>query len=72
MVSSLTRVAVSPCSKLTSAASSSVHRLVGLPKARGLWCNSSRRRSARGIVEGGMDRVGTARARTAAPPAPGH
>src|SRR5262249_40016175 len=46
IVSSLTRSAVKPCSKLTSAARSSVHRLVGLPKVRGLWCSSARRRSA--------------------------
>ncbi len=46
MVSSLTRVAVKPCSKLTSAANSKVHRLVGLPKVRGLWCKISRNRSA--------------------------
>jgi hypothetical protein len=45
IVSSLTRSAVSPSSKLTSAASSSVQTLVGLPKVRGLWCNSARSRS---------------------------
>ena len=38
-VSSLTRLVVKPCSKLTSAANSRVHRLVGLPKLRGLWCS---------------------------------
>src|SRR5437764_4745810 len=47
MVSPLTRSAVSPWSKLTSAANSSVHTLVGLPKVRGLWCNSARRCSPR-------------------------
>jgi hypothetical protein len=45
MVSSLTRRGVRPWAKLTSAASASVHRLVGLPKVRGLWCNSARRAS---------------------------
>jgi hypothetical protein len=45
MVSSLTRRGVRPWAKLTSAASASVHRLVGLPKVRGLWCNSVRRAS---------------------------
>ena len=50
MVSSLTRRGVRPWAKLTSAASASVHRLVGLPKVRGLWCNSAggpRRRQRR-------------------------
>ena len=46
IVSSLTRSAVKPCSKLTSAARSSVHRLVGLPNVRGLWCSTPRSRSA--------------------------
>ena len=44
-VSPLTRCDVNPCSKLTSAAKASVHRLVGLPKLLGLWwrrvCNCS-------------------------------
>src|SRR5579859_4194135 len=44
-VSSLTRYAVKPCSKLTSAASSSVQRLVSLPYLRGLSCSSPFRRS---------------------------
>src|SRR5439155_3122565 len=46
IVSSLTGARVGPCSQLTSAASSSVQRLVGLPKSRGLRCSSSRSRSA--------------------------
>src|SRR5215203_3462245 len=46
-VSPVTRFSVSPSSKLTSAASSKVHRLVGLPKLRGVRCSSSLRRSAR-------------------------
>src|SRR5262245_29965680 len=46
MVSPVTRVAVNPWAKLTSAAHSSVHRLLGLPKRRGLWCNSARNPSA--------------------------
>src|SRR5215510_8951493 len=45
MVSSLTRRGVRPWAKLTSAAKASVQRLVGLPKVRGLWCNSARRDS---------------------------
>src|SRR5215471_11422230 len=45
MVSSLTRRGVRPWAKLTSAASASVHRLVGWPKVRGLWCNSALRAS---------------------------
>src|SRR5215475_760105 len=45
MASSLTSRGVSPWVKLTSAASASVQRLVGLPKVRGLWCNSARRAS---------------------------
>ena len=47
IVSSLTRCGVSPCSKPTSAASSRVHRPVGLPKSRGLRCSSPRSRAAR-------------------------
>src|ERR687886_214167 len=38
MVSPVTRLAVRPRSKLTSAARSRVHRLVALPKVRVLWC----------------------------------
>src|SRR5262249_8095404 len=45
MASSLTSRGVSPSAKLTSAASASVQRLVGLPNVRGLWCNSARRAS---------------------------
>src|SRR5579862_6404578 len=47
MVSPVTRSAVTPRSKLTSAASSKVHRLVGLPKARGLWWSIALSCSAR-------------------------
>ena len=47
MVSPLTRSGVSPCSKLTWAANSSVHRLLGLLNVRGLWCSSARKCSAR-------------------------
>src|SRR5450759_1047375 len=43
IVSPVTRAAVMPWSKLISAASGKVHRLVGLPKFRGLWCKSARR-----------------------------
>src|SRR5581483_11545746 len=46
--SSLTRSAVSPCSKLTSVARSRVQSEVGLPKVRGDWCSSARSRSAAG------------------------
>src|SRR5918995_692051 len=46
IVSPLTRVGVSPSAKLTSAASSRVQRLVGLPNVRGLWCKRARSRSA--------------------------
>ena len=42
IVSPLTRSAVIPSAKLTSAARSSVHTLVGLPNVRGLWCSSAR------------------------------
>src|SRR2546430_8378237 len=45
MVASLTRRGVRPWAKLTSAASASVHRLVGWPNVRGLWCNRARRDS---------------------------
>ena len=45
MVSSLTSLGVRPWAKLTSAANASVHRLVGWPNVRGLWCNSARRDS---------------------------
>ena len=45
MVSILTWFAVKPCSKLTSAANSSVQTLVDFPKVRGLWCNKARRAS---------------------------
>ena len=45
-VSSLTRSAVMPCSRATSAARSSVQTLVSLPKARGPRCSSARSRSA--------------------------
>ena len=41
MVSPLTRCAVSPLSKLTSAAISKVHKLLGLPKSLGLRCSIS-------------------------------
>src|SRR5207245_3764909 len=50
IVSPLTRSGSSPCSKLTLAARSRVHTLVGRPKVRGLWCSSARRRSARSGV----------------------
>src|SRR5712692_8143935 len=45
MASSLTSRGVRPGAKLTSAASASVHRLVGWPNVRGLWCNNARRDS---------------------------
>ena len=45
MVSSLTSRGVRPWATLTSAASASVHRLVGLSNVRGLWCHSARRDS---------------------------
>ena len=41
-----TSVAMSPCSKLTWAASANVHTPRSLPKSRGLWCKRSLRRSA--------------------------
>src|ERR687892_37510 len=46
MVSPLTGSWGSPCWKLTSAANSRVHRLVGLSKVRGLWCSKVRNWSA--------------------------
>jgi hypothetical protein len=46
IVSSLTRSAVILAAKLTSATSSRVQTLVGLPNVRGLWCSSARIRSA--------------------------
>ena len=46
IVSPLTRWAVNPCSKLTSAAKPNVHRLVGLSKLLGLWCRRARNCSA--------------------------
>jgi hypothetical protein len=45
MVASLTSRGVRPWAKRTSAASARVHRLVGVPNVRGLWCNSARRDS---------------------------
>src|SRR3972149_771024 len=45
-VSSLTRYVVKPCSRLTSAASSSVQTLLSFPYWRGLSCNIPFRRSA--------------------------
>src|SRR5215208_598569 len=47
IVSPLTRSAVRPCSKLTSAANSKVQTLVGLSNVRGLWCSRARNCSAR-------------------------
>jgi len=41
IASRLTRWGVRPWAKLTSAANSNVHRLVGWPKVRGLWCNKA-------------------------------
>ena len=46
MVSPVMRSSVKPSSKLTSAAISSVHRLVPLPNFLGLWCKSSHKASA--------------------------
>src|SRR5918999_1446907 len=46
MVSPLTCSGVNPCWKLTWAANSRVHRLVGLPKVRGHWCSKVRNWSA--------------------------
>src|SRR5262249_1879576 len=42
MAAPLARRDVSPSAYATSAAKDSVHRLVGLPKVRGLWCSSAR------------------------------
>ena len=53
IVSPLTRVAVSPSAKLTSAAKASVQRLVWCPKARGLWCNSSGKRARLSALKAG-------------------
>src|SRR5262245_41556342 len=47
MASPLTTVGVKPWAQLTSAAKSSVHRLVGWSKSRGLRCSSARNCSAR-------------------------
>ena len=44
-VSPVTRPAVTPCSKLTSAKRPNVHTLVSLPKLRGLCATTARRRS---------------------------
>src|SRR5918912_1142453 len=41
MVSRLTRSAVTPCSRQTSAARASVHVERALPNGRGLWCRSA-------------------------------
>src|SRR5262249_36333430 len=41
IASRLTRWGVTPWAKLTSAASSKGHRLVGWPKVRGLWCRKA-------------------------------
>src|ERR687895_340751 len=46
IVSPLTCSGVNPCRKLTSAANSRVHRLVGWSKVRGLWCSKVRNWSA--------------------------
>ena len=45
-VSALTNSEVNPSAYDTSAAKPSVHRLVDLPKLRGLWCSRVRKRSA--------------------------
>jgi hypothetical protein len=63
MASSLTRRGVRPWAQLTSAASWRVHRLVGWPNVRGLWCSSVRRASQvpaskRGDVVCGRDERG--------------
>ena len=47
MVSPLTRSAVKPSSKLTSAAISRVHKVLSLPKSLGEWCRNSRNEYAR-------------------------
>jgi hypothetical protein len=41
IASRLTRWGVRPWAKLTSAANSKLHTLVGWPKVRGLWCNNA-------------------------------
>jgi hypothetical protein len=48
IVSPVTRVAGNPVAQLTAAASSKGQMLVSLPKTRGLWCSSARKRSAAG------------------------
>ncbi len=53
MVSSLTRWAVRPFSKLTSAASSKVHRLLGLSNSLGLRCSRPRSASAPSLSKAG-------------------
>src|SRR5438067_3601515 len=58
IVSPLTRSAVSPRSKLTSAANSRVHTLVGFPKVRGLWCNRARSASPRAASKATWNRWG--------------
>src|SRR4051794_26925596 len=58
MVSPLIRAAVSPRSKLTSAANSKVQRLVGFPKVRGLWCNRARSCSPRAASKATRNRWG--------------
>src|SRR4029079_9138336 len=60
MVSPLTRSAVSPRSKLTAAANSKVHTLVGFPKVRGLWCNRARSCSPRAASKAPWNRRGRA------------
>src|SRR5215210_8847610 len=51
IVSPLTRAVVNPWLKASSAAKSSVHRLVGWPKSRGLRCSRARSRSAAAGVQ---------------------
>lgn len=57
--SRLTRFGVKLCSKLTSAANSSVHKLVSLPKSRGLWCSNARSRSDAATSNASAVRCGT-------------
>ncbi len=45
-VPALTGSGVIPSAHATLAAKASVHRRVGLPRLRGLWCNKTRKRSA--------------------------
>ncbi|MDV7213523.1 hypothetical protein R4769_20530 [Azotobacter beijerinckii] len=52
---------VSPCSKATSAARLKVHRLVGLPKSRGLRCSKVRKRSTCVPASKGTDTFGAMR-----------